>query len=119
MWDRNQQEWGLTQPEAAVEWGEVALRNGCAQTAELIVPLATSEALLGQWDQAEERLIGLQRDPFGLRAIVLSAAAMRRSDNSVLNHFAGPDAQAQIDLSEKVQLFLNKSLENQRTTTAE
>ena len=97
----------------------IALKNGCAKTAELVVPLATSEALLGHWEQAEERLADLQRDPFGLRAVVLSAAAMRRSDTSVLEAFAGPDAQSQLALSEKVQLFLSASLEAQRTATEE
>ena len=118
MWDRNQQEWGLQRPQKAVEWGLTALENGCEKTAELLVPLATSEALLGHWDRAEERLINLQRDPFGLRAIVLSAAALRKPepDRSVLEAFAGPNPDAQVALAGKVQFFLDASLENQRPT---
>jgi len=114
MWERNQKEWNLLQPQPAIEWGRLALANGCEKSAELLVPLAVSEALMGQWELAESRVKNLKRSPYGLRPVLLSAAASRRGDFSVLNSFTEGDLQGREGLQRSVQMLLDASLAIQR-----
>jgi hypothetical protein len=110
MWDRNQQEWDLMKPQPAIEWGRLALANGCEKSPEILVPLAVSEALVGQWELAENRIRGLKRSPYGLRQVLLSASALRRGDSSVLASFSQGDAQAEEALQRSVHMLLDASL---------
>lgn len=110
MWDRNQQEWDLMNPQPAINWGRLALKNGCKKSAELLVPLAVSEALMGEWDQAEERVRDLTQNPYGLRPVLLSAAALRRGDTTTLTAFSQGDPAAEAQLGQAVQMLLNASL---------
>jgi hypothetical protein len=110
MWERNQNEWDLMKPQPAITWGRLALRNGCEKSAELLVPLAISEAITGKWDQAEERVRNLKRNPYGLRPVLLSAAGLRRNDPSPLESFAQGDPKAENQLKKAVQLLLDASL---------
>jgi hypothetical protein len=110
MWDRNQQEWDLMNPQPAINWGRLALKNGCEQSAELLVPLAVSEALLGEWDPAENRVRNLDSNPYGLRPVLLSAAALRRGDRTPLTSFSNGDPEAEAQLLQSVQLLLNANL---------
>jgi len=113
MWDRNQKEWDMMKPQPAIEWGRLALRNGCEKSPELLVPLAVSEALMGEWDQAEERVRHLKRNPYGLRPVLLSAAGLRRQDSTTLKGFAQGDPEAEAQLKTAVQMLLDASLARQ------
>ncbi len=74
------------EPGKAVEMGRHALREGCAPEPNLLAPLALAEALEGDWEAAVEHA-GDGRDPYGYGPIVLSAAALREGDESVLNYW--------------------------------
>jgi len=82
-------------PELARASGEQALAAGCPASPELIAPLAMSEALACEWDRAEARMSTLPGDPYGYRALLLSAAALRRGDASVMEGFAGDPREAE------------------------
>lgn len=114
MWERNQNEWMLTRPEPTIYWGSLALENGCPQTAELVVPLAVSHALVGDWSLAESQLVGLKRDPFGLRDVVLAAAALKRGDTRTLREIAGEEAGRLQGLEERARLLMSASDNNAR-----
>ena len=112
MWERNQNEWMLTRPEPAIYWGSIALENGCPKSAELLVPLAISNALQGKWSTAEAQLAGLNRDPFGLRDVVLSAAALKRSNRRDFERIAGPEIANQDALEQRALLLISASDSN-------
>ena len=114
MWERNQNEWMLTRPEPAIRWGTLAVENGCPKTAELMVPLAVSHALGGNWSLAENQLSGLQRDPYGLRDVVTAAASLRRGNRSILEELAGPDPTLQNGLEQRAELLISASEGNAR-----
>ena len=105
MWDRNQREWGPTQPEPAVEWGTMLKEWLCKPPSlSFHSPLPRP---FGRREQAEERLSICS-------AIPLPGRGSFRSRNEALRHqrleaFAGPDAQSQLALSEKVRFFLSAS----------
>lgn len=110
MWERNQQEWNLMNPEPAITWGRLALENGCEPSAELLVPLAVSEALTGQWNLAEKRVQPLQGNQYGLRSVLLSAAGLRRGDSSVLAEFSKGDPASERELQERVKTLFDANL---------
>jgi hypothetical protein len=110
MWERNQKEWNLMNPEPAITWGRLALENGCEASAELLVPLAVSEALTGQWNLAEKRVQPLQGNQYGLRSVLLSAAGLRRGDSSVLTGFSKGDPASERELQERVKTLFDANL---------
>ncbi|WP_218274373.1 hypothetical protein, partial [Pseudomonas sp. FW215-R2] len=65
---------------------------------------------VGQWDLAENRVKNLRRSPYGLRQVLLSAAASRRGDLTVISDFAGGNPKAEEHLSKSVQMLLDASL---------
>ncbi|MEE2751979.1 MAG: hypothetical protein VX519_11160 [Myxococcota bacterium] len=100
--------WKLGLPQSAVTSGLEALNNGCEPSPELLAPLAMSEALIGQWDAAESHAKEAGRDPTGLAPVVLSAAALRRGDESVLLYWEQKGSnEAQINLRDQVDFVLN------------
>ncbi|MEC7239874.1 MAG: hypothetical protein VXW32_01415 [Myxococcota bacterium] len=109
MWERNQNEWMLTRPEPAIQWGSLALKNGCPRTAELVVPLSVSNALAGNWSLAEQQLQGLRRDPYGLRDVVLAAASLKRGERTALEAIAGENLATQRALEERARLLISAS----------
>jgi hypothetical protein len=110
MWERNQKEWNLMNPEPAITWGRLALENGCEASAELLVPLAVSEALTGQWNLAEQRVQPLQGNKYGLRSVLLSAAGLRRGDSSVLASFSNGDPVSERELLKRVKTLFDANL---------
>ena len=91
-------------PEDAVMLGRVALFEGCAPEPNLMAPLALAEALEGDWYAAEQHA-GNGLDPYGYGPIVLSAAALRRGDDSVLEYWK---TQGDGDLESQVQWVLSE-----------
>lgn len=116
MWERNQQEWDLMNPQPAITWGRLALENGCEPSAELLIPLAVSEALTGEWNRAEKRVEPLQRNPYGLRPVLLSAAALRRGDSSVMEGFSKGDPIAEQQIQQGIKMLLDANLAIQAKT---
>ena len=106
----------LTRPEPAIQWGSLALKNGCPKTAELVVPLSVSNALAGNWSLAEQQLQGLRRDPYGLRDVVLAAASLKRGERTALEAIAGENLATQRALEERAQLLISASDGNARLT---
>jgi len=83
-------------PAGAVASGRTALARGCDPSAELLAPLAVAEAATGDWVQAEQHAGSALPDPTGLAPVVLSAAAKRRGDRTVLEHWAAQSPGGQI-----------------------
>jgi len=98
-------------PELARTWGEQALSVGCEASPELVAPLAMAEALACEWDSAEARMQPLSGDPYGYRPLVLSAAALRRGDGSVLASFSAErgGARGAGSLDERVAFLLDQA----------
>jgi hypothetical protein len=95
-------------PLAAVALGTLALDQGCDATPELLAPLAIAEAATGQWDAAEAHALDALPDPTGLAPVVLSAAALRRGDASVLQAWSERDSQGSASsLEDQVQWLLD------------
>ena len=90
--------------------GRRALEQGCEPTAELLAPLAIAEFVAGEWDLAEAHALAAQPDPTGLSPLVLSAAALRRGDDSVLRQWSarGPEGSA-APLAEQVRWLLDQA----------
>ena len=86
--------------------GQLALENGCEASPELISPLAMSQALNGQWASAEQHMRSLNSDPFGFRPVLLSAAALRRGDESELSKWAPGQEDA---LKEKARALIKQA----------
>ena len=100
--------WVLGLPEKAIESGETALENGCEPSPELLAPLAMSQAVSGAWSAAEEYATQAGRDPTGLAPVVLSAAALRRGDDSVLRYWEQKQSERpQMNLRDQVALVLS------------
>ncbi len=97
-------------PAGALAAGQTALARGCNESPELLAPLAIAEAIAGRWAEAEGHASTALPDPTGLAPVVLSAAALRRGDRTVLEHW---DAQApggsQRPLQEQVDWLLGAS----------
>ena len=71
----------------------------------MIVHAAISLAVLGQWDDAEAWAKQVGRDPTGLVPVVLSAAALRRGDESVLETWEAQDGgDAAMPIREQVEM---------------
>jgi hypothetical protein len=97
-------------PELARSAGEQALEGGCGASGELVMPIAMAEALMGEWDAAEARAAGVSRDPYGYRALILSAAALRRGDRTVLEGFSGQEVpEGTPPLEAQVEALLGRS----------
>jgi len=79
-------------PQLAMTWGREALARGCDESGELLGPLAIAEAALGEWQAAEAHARDAVPDPTGLAPVVLSAAALRRGDRTVLDTWSGKPA---------------------------
>ena len=92
-------------PKKAVEWGRFALRRGCEPEPNLLAPLALAEAMEGDWEAAVEHA-GDGHDPYGYGPVVLSAAALREGDDSVLLAW---QAKGEGDLRAQVELLLATS----------
>jgi hypothetical protein len=95
-------------PDEAVKLGRIALFEGCAPEPNLLAPLAMAEALEGDWYAAEQHA-GDGLDPYGYGPIVLSAAALRRGDESVLNYWT---TQGEGDLQSQVEWVLTRRNED-------
>jgi len=113
FWERNQNIYELTEPYSAIQWGENALEAGCHQSPEIMAPLAISYALAGRWGEAESTASLIEQDPFGFKAIVLTAAGLVRDDRTNLEFLidgsSPEDAEA---LEQQAQFIINQSLIN-------
>ena len=92
-------------PVKAVSLGREALVRGCAPEPNLLAPLAVAEAMQGDWEAAVEHA-GDGRDPYGYGPVVLSAAALREGDRSVLEAWQG---QGEGDLEAQVRFLLEQA----------
>jgi len=93
----------------AVVFGERARTNGCASSEELLIPLAYATAIQGSWDIAESYLLEVERNPFGWRPVLLSAAAQQRGDTSVALGFTGDDQDKIERMNRMIQTVLKTS----------
>lgn len=81
-------------PAEALRFGEEALSRGCAQTPELLAPMALSAALSEDWERAL-RYAADGSDPYGYSKVVLTAEGLRRDDRAALERFGGsPELEA-------------------------
>ena len=102
--------WLRGRPDLAQASAERALANGCPGSAELLAPYAISLAVLGQWEEAEGWAEMVDRDPTGLVPLVLSAAALRRGDSSVLEAWEARDGgDGAMPIREQVEMILGTS----------
>jgi hypothetical protein len=102
--------WRLGLVDETLEKGRLALDRGCPPSAELLAPLSMAEALSGNWDAAVAYASGVETDPTGLVPVVLSAAALRRGDESVLNAWEERGAGgATLELRAQVEMILSRS----------
>ena len=91
--------------------GEYALSQGCEKSAELSSPLAMSNALLGNWQDAK-RYAQSSRDPWGFNAVVLTAEGLRRGDRTKLNILSETYEPAAISSLEEKALELIERSQN-------
>ena len=102
--------WQLGLVDETLEKGRLALDQGCPPSAELLAPLSMAEALSGNWDAAVAYASGVESDPTGLVPVVLSAAALRRGDDSVLKAWEEKGAGgATLELRAQVEMILSRS----------
>ncbi len=90
----------------AMKSGQHGLAVGCAPTPELLAPLALAEAVNCEWSLAEQHALGVGADPTGYSPLVLSAAALRRGDDTVLRTWENRGSGGSLALSAQVQLLL-------------
>tara|TARA_B110000037_G_C17037599_1_gene472288 strand:- start:342 stop:1154 length:813 start_codon:yes stop_codon:yes gene_type:complete len=110
FWERNQRLSGLSNPNDAIQWGERALEAGCQQSPEIMAPLAISYALAGRWDEAASTSTQIERDPFGYKDIVLSAAGILRGDRTHLETLISESSpQAGSSLEQQAELIISHS----------
>jgi hypothetical protein len=113
FWERNQRLSGLSNPNEAIQWGEQALAAGCQQSPEIMAPLAISYALAGRWDEAASTAEQIERDPFGYKAIVLSAAGLVNGDRTHIERFlAESSPQQRLSLEQQAELIIRHSQTN-------
>jgi len=102
--------WQLGLVDETLEKGRLALERGCPPSAELLAPLSMAEALSGNWEEAMALASGVESDPTGLVPVVLSAAALRKGDSSVLQDWEERGAGgATLDLRAQVEMILSRS----------
>ena len=110
FWERNQRLTGLSNPHEAIRWGEQALEAGCQQSPEIMAPLSISYALAGRWGDATITAAEIERDPFGYKEVVLSAAGIVRGDRSHIDRLIAESSPQQgRALEEQAELIIHQS----------
>lgn len=71
--------------DSAIQLGEKAIQNGCPSIAELYSPLALAYAMNGQWTQSVEHITQVSHDPFGYKAVIEVAMAIKQGDGDMID----------------------------------